>query len=247
VRSRRDADGKRPPRTGATARAWPAAAVFSALPDGAIAVVALITWINPTVLGPDLVRWFVLLMLVEFIAVHSAGFLGTVAFSNQTTAKRVWQSIGLCLFYSLFLAGFSLGFRTWWPIVGFWFLTLNRLSSVLFGQAPDGDERALIVGGWGAGVVFYLFGAFATVLLPVPRLGITRSVVSELGLPGEGLWVDEPERAVAFAAIYFALAAWSELVSHRWLRTRSAHYGAGGRRRLPRETSTSTGSAESGN
>jgi len=133
--------------------------------------------------------------------------------------------VGLGLFYSLFVAGFALAFKTWWPFVAFWVLTANRLLGILVGQAPEGEEKALIQGGWAVTCVTYLVFVFATTLLPIPTLGITDAVVARQDLPGSGLWVDQPHRVIAFGFFYFATVGWSELYSHAWFRLPTAAPG----------------------
>jgi hypothetical protein len=181
------------------------AAIVSAVPDLGIAALALATWINPSHVGEEKVAWFLGLMLLEFIVVHSSAFLGSVALSDEPRAKRVKAALGLSAFYTLFAAGFALGMKHWWPVWAFWALSANRLLGIMLGQAPTGKERDVVMASWAAGAVFYLLGAFATVLLPLPSLGVERSMLGSIAEDSGGLWVDEPHRVVAFAALYFTL------------------------------------------
>jgi hypothetical protein len=123
----------------------------------------------------------------------------------------------LVAFYTLLVAAFSAAFRSWWPLAAFWGLSLNRMLPILLGQAPKEDEKALVLRGWVAGVLFYLGFVSLTVLAPVPELGLTPRVVASLGLPGEGLWIDEPHRALAFGFLYFAVTAISGAFGHAWI------------------------------
>lgn len=182
-----------------------AAGIVAAIPDLGIAAAALLTWVDPSILGTELVRGFVMLMLVEFIVVHSSAFLGAVAYSEESAWRRVRNTVLISLFYTVFLAGFALSFKTWWPILGFWGLTLNRLLGVLIGQAPSGQEKALLMQQWGIGAAAYILCVFPTVVLPLPRLGVTRSMLGELSGDTSGVWVSEPHRAVAFAMLYFGI------------------------------------------
>ena len=61
-------------------------------------------------------------------------------------------------------------------------------------------------------MVAYLGGAFLTTLAPVPRLGMTAEVQPRFGLDGGGLWIDEPNRVVAFGVVYFGLLCAAKLV-----------------------------------
>jgi hypothetical protein len=193
----------------------------AALPDFALAAVCLGTWIAPAWLGPQRIGGLMLLMLVEFVVIHSAAFMGMVLWSDAPTRTRIVRVLGLGGFYSMFVAAFALGFHTWWPLAGFWILVLNRLLGALVGQAPSGAEREFVRRGWGAGAALYLLAVAVTTIAPVPRLGISAEVVRAADLPGSGLWIDEPYRVIAAAFLYFALLGWSELYSHRTFRERN--------------------------
>jgi hypothetical protein len=201
------------------------ASLVAALPDLALAGVFFTTWVAPDTLGQKMVAYLMLMMLLEFIIIHSSAVMGLVAFARERSRRRAGAIVGLGLFYSLFVAVFGLAFKTWWPFVAFWVLTANRLLGVLVGQAPEGEERALIQGGWAVTCVAYLVFVFATTLLPIPTLGITDAVVARQDLPGSGLWVDEPHRVVAFGFFYFATVGWSELFIRAWFRPPTAAPG----------------------
>ena len=120
--------------------------------------------------------------------------------------------LGLGLFYTLFVAGFALAFETWWPIVAFWLLTFNRLLGAIFiRHEPTFLQRQAIEASWAVGAVAYVAGAMVTTVGPIPRLGITPEMVEVADLPGSGIWIDEPYRAVAFGVLYFGALAWWEL------------------------------------
>jgi hypothetical protein len=48
---------------------------------------------------------------------------------------------------------------------------------------------------------------FVTLLLPLPRLGLTPDIVASAGLVGSGYWIENPHSVVAFGLIYFGLQA----------------------------------------
>ena len=192
-------------------------AVASALPDVALSVVCLAVWIAPTAFSPDLPRWIMLTMLLEFVVIHSSAFMGQVLFADGAAGKRAMAVLGLGGFYTLFVGGFALTFHTAWPLVSFWLLTLNRMASVLFRPTPGAGQRPYLNATWAAHVLCYLLGAFATIFPAVPRLGFTPGFVASLRLPGSGLWISQPWRVVAFGAIYFAAVAALEWTDYRAL------------------------------
>ena len=202
------------------------ASILNAIPDFATAGAFLITWIAPATFGADALKRFMLVMLLEFVVVHSAAFMGTVAIAPASAAKRAFGILGFGAFYSLFAGGMGLAFHSWWPVFAFAGLTVNRLLGVLLGQVPDAEQKAFIQMGWAASVAFYVGGCFLTILLPIPALGITPAVVAAQHFTATGLWIAQPQRVLAFGVVYFALTGWSDLASHAWaatLRPAAAH------------------------
>lgn len=191
-------------------------ALAAAAPDLALGLAFLIAWLAPIPLDRGILAQLTLLMLLEFIIVHSSALMGTVMFRHGPKAAKVRAILGLAAFYTLFVGGFSVPFKTAWPLASFWLLSLNRMLGALLGNAPRGEEQAFVERSWAASAAFYVMGALATILLPVPRLGLTAEVVARQALVGSGLWVDQPHRLVAFGFLYFTAVGLSELRGHRW-------------------------------
>jgi len=189
----------------------------AAAPDLALAALFLVAWVAPATFRTGTITYLMLLMLLEFIIVHSSAFMGKVMLGDLERARKALALVGIGGFYTLFVGGFALAFKTWWPLWSFWGLTVNRLLGVLVGQAPEGERRELLQKNWAVSALCYLGLCFVTVFLPLPRLGITREVVSLESLPGSGLWVDQPHRVVAFGFLYFAAVGISELFGHAWM------------------------------
>ena len=188
----------------------------AALPDFLIAGTAILTWYDPAVLGVSRVSYFVVLMLLEFIVVHSAAFMGNVAFGKAPKIGRVGAILGLALAYTLFVGAFALGFHKTWPLWAFWMLVLNRLAGVLLGQGGDDGAAAVVRAGWAASVMFYLLATLLTLLIPLPRLGITPDVVAAQHFTSSGAWIEQPWRVLAMAAVYYTLQGVSTLKAHGW-------------------------------
>lgn len=184
---------------------------ISAAPDLLMALTFLATWIDPTALGNHMINYLVLIMLMEFITIHSSAFFGAVLISNVSKGKKVFSLLGLGAFYTMFVAAFSLSSGEWWPIVAFWGLIFNRLMSVVLGKSPDGKQQVSIMAMWVIGTICYLGGVFITALAPVPELGVTYEYVQSLHIAEHGLWFDEPHRLIAFGFLYFTLISFAEL------------------------------------
>lgn len=192
------------------------ASLLAALPDFAIAAVALVTWWDPQLLGPEVVAYLFTLMLLEFVVMHSAAFMGVVAFSKAPRSTRVTKTLGLGAFYTLFAGGFAVASKSWWPLLSFWGLVANRLLVILVGAPPSGREEAIARQGWAVSAFSYMIGVFVTLLLPLPALGVEPWMAGPLAEGSSGVWVSHPEKVVAFAALYFALVGFSTARAHTW-------------------------------
>jgi hypothetical protein len=187
------------------------------LSNFALAGLFLVTWLDPGRLGAGAVAYAVLLMLLEFVVMHSSAFLGSASFAPGPRRARVVALLGLSAFYFVFVAGFALAFGSWWPVTSFLVLTVNRILAYVAAALPSGEEQIAIQRGLAASALLYLSGAFVTVFLPIPRLGITAGWLAAHPLPSSGLWVEEPQRPVVFGLLYFTALGVSEWFGHRWL------------------------------
>jgi hypothetical protein len=204
---------------------------ISSVPNFILSGLFFLTWIAPTSIEAKMVSSLTLLMLLEFINVHSSAFMENVIIGDAPREKKVRVIAGLGILYTLFVGGMSLAFETWWPLAAFWGLTLNRLLGVLMGKAPSGEEKTMMQNSWGVSIFLYVVGAGLTVFLPVPSFGITEEVVSLQGFTGDGLWEVEPQRVIVFGFLYFAGMGLYEMNSNRWIPSaaaRSAGRGSGG-------------------
>ncbi len=157
-------------------------------------------------------RWVKLgvgLLVLEFILIHSGAFLNFLM-----TEKAGWERdkklIGLTCFYALFAVSFVLVFKSWWIFGSFVLVMVGRIWSVFAGQS--GMDRAISQRRVTASALFYLGLTFATLFLPLPRGGITDSLLSEVWpTRGGGAWERQPERALAMGAAYFLFLGLVEL------------------------------------
>lgn len=193
------------------------APIVDAAGDLVLAGVFLVTWLAPDAPLALPLGVALLTMLLEFIVVHSTAFMGSVAMGEGTPATRARSVLALGGFYTLFVVGFALAFQTWWPLVSFWVLTINRSLGILFDTTTSGRQALHIRKGWAAVTMSYLLAVGATTVLPVPAFGIDRAVVAAAELPSSGLWVSEPYRVVAAGFLHFLLSGLSALFGHRWI------------------------------
>ena len=192
--------------------------ILSALPDLGLAGLFLLTWISPYAIDEKMVSYLVLVILMEFIIVHSSAFLGAVVFVPWPKGKKSAALAGLGLFYTMFVAAFSLAFGAWWPLWAFWGMMGNRLFGVLLGQAPQGRERGFLALSWALSVFLYLIAVFAPLMIEPPQFGITSDVVARQGFEIGGEWTAHPEIAIATGFLYFGSLGVFEVFGYRLMR-----------------------------
>lgn len=185
--------------------------LFAAMPDAITAGVFLSAWIAPGVVGPERIKNLMLTMLIEFIVVHSSGFYGGImAMRDTSRLQREFALLGLAAFYLIFVVAFSLGFGSTWPIWAFVWLLGSRFVHLWFAPASDNAATTRLMMLWAVSVAAYVLGAIATVLLPLPALGITPDVITALHLSGSGEWIERPYTVLAFGTLYFGIQAWAK-------------------------------------
>ena len=195
--------------------------LLNAAPDAVMAGIFLYAWIAPMRFGLDHTRGLLILMVMEFINLHSSAVMGKALLDvdgaeQQPRWLRLLMVLLLGVVYTVFVGGFACVFKAWWLLPMFWILTANRLMVLFPGLSPAGREKDLIQSGWAAGVAFYTLILFLS-LLPLPHLGMTMEVRAAMRLPGGGVWIECPQNALAAGVFYFSLTAISECFNHRWL------------------------------
>lgn len=186
-----------------------ASRLIAAAPSAVMMGVFLIAWIDPAYFGTAYVKNLMLVMLFEFIVMHSSIMSGAVlGASDRAPWLRALILLGLSAFYGGFVLAFAHAFRSWWPLWVFAYLFVCRF---LYLAVPGDFERKLAraSGIWVVSAMAYLGGAFFTTFVPLPRLGITPEVVAamDFGDRMSGEWIDKPWIVLAFGAIYFAAQA----------------------------------------
>ena len=196
---------------GVLAPARPVARLFAALPDALTCVAYAWTWLQPLRFYAGSTKTLMLVMLMEFLCVHSGGFLGVTVLSDGfSRLQKSLAILGLGCFYLMFATAFSLAFHAWWPVYTFVWLLGSRFALVWLSPVPRENEAGRQMSLWALSVAAYLAGVFLGVLLPIPELGLGAAVLPSLGLEGSGLWVEKPQTVIASGTFYFAAMAWSK-------------------------------------
>lgn len=185
--------------------------------DLCIAATFLITWISPYTFDERMVHKLTFMMLIEFLIVHSSGFLGAISARDIPKRERIFMLSVLLFFYALFVAGFSAMYGGWWPVIAFLGLTLPKLPVILFNGVDD-DAMFVVMGNWAAMTALYLFSLFAVLTYDVPQWGVTAEVVARQAFGVEGEFPEQPHRVMAFGTIYFTGMAMVALVFELWPR-----------------------------
>lgn len=195
--------------------------IASALPDVVSAGLFLWVWIDPSAWRHDLVAQLMLVMLLEFILVHSAPFLGgAVMAHDQPRWTRIRVVLGLGSIYLLFVGAWAWMFQSLWAVGAFVWLLGSKMVAIMLNRQSDQDAKHEQSALWGLSVMFYLVAVIGTVVIPLPELGVTLHGHA-YGIPGSGAWVSDPHIVLAAGVVYFSLLAMSKL--GRWSRGMAKH------------------------
>jgi hypothetical protein len=185
--------------------------LLAALPDAITAAAFAVAWIAPATLGPEYVNRLTLIMLFEFIVVHSSGFYaGIVAATEVDRGRRVKLLMGLSALYLLFILAFTLAYQSIWPLLAFAWLFVSRFMQVWARRVTSTIEIGCMFKLWAVSVAAYVLGAMITVVLPLPALGMTREFIASMQLTGGGEWNTRPQTVLAFGLLYFSIQAWAK-------------------------------------
>ena len=152
------------------------------------------------------------IVIAEFLAMHAGGFALVVA-GRPSLPGRVGAAIALIAFYGVFLWALWVSTHGSWVVSGVALLIVIRFARGAFAQDDlrDAAMRA------GLNLALY-FGLLLAFFMPfrLPQFGFTPEVLAQLGPRGAAvnLWPQEPQRAVAWCALYFLLLGLFDLLSH---------------------------------
>lgn len=187
--------------------------LVKALPDAVTAGVFFWVWLDPTGWRRELVTQGLLIMLLEFILIHSGGFFGAIVLNpKEDRSRRIKMMLGLGVFYSVFVATWSWQFSSWWPMLFFLWLLGAKLVDLLLGRRTPDELRQRQMGMVGMSTTFYLLCVFATLFLPVPKLGLIHHG-HYYGMPGGGEWVSHPYVVIGSLVGYFGLLACAKILA----------------------------------
>jgi hypothetical protein len=169
-------------------------------------------WVRPEAIedAQSWVRFGVALLLLEFVLLHSGVFV-VVGFAwARTWGQRLLVMLGITVFYGLFVVGFALGTESRQVLEIYGFVLVGRFATLVVNRDSGG---AMILARSLLGTLIYLPLGFASVLVPWPRFGLVGEYAAAARTPGaSGIWVEDPHRAIAMAAIYFLLMGVVEIM-----------------------------------
>ncbi len=181
----------------------------SAVPDAVNAGLFLAAWVAPTLIGPHWIKTMMLVMLFEFICIHSSAFM--MGIGERKSLGRVQRSLammGLGIVYLGLAGAFSLIFEAWWPVFAFLWLLLGKIIALWSHRGETQPYGQFI---WAMSTGLFIAAVVLGAVIPMPALMITDEVRAQAAIPGSGLWVDNPQQMLASGVAYFAALVWVKL------------------------------------
>ncbi len=192
----------------------PLRSAVSSTPGLLMGLAFLVTWIEPEAIGENMVSYFSVIMMLEFLTIHSAAFMGWALIGGKNAFNKTVIVLGLGAFYSIFVYIFSPP-GEWWPLGAFWLLVLHRLATGLFGKQSDQNKRKHMTVAWGWSVFWYVISVVFAVMLPLPAFGWTADTVATLTATGPMLWFEDPQSLFAAGWLYFTAVGLFEFFGGR--------------------------------
>jgi hypothetical protein len=143
----------------------------------------------------------VFVMIMEFIVIHSAGFMGAILVGDTARSTKIKAMLWFGAFYMLFFIAFAITLKTWWPMLAFLVLMVNRLFSIVFNDKLSMSQKSMVMREWAIALTFYILCVAATLIVPVDPMG----AYGALSTGGTGEWELRPYKALAAGVFYFAL------------------------------------------
>ncbi len=178
----------------------------AAIPCLVIAYIMVGVWIEPMAWdNGSWVPYAIGLLGIEFLILHSSVFISHMLQTRDSTEAKFKLFAVLLGMYTLMGIGFAIVAQSQLLLLALVAVMIGRFVNALTGT-PHNQARAAF------GIVVYMAVVGGTVFVDVPEMGISSSVLAEV-YPnrGGGVWERHPERAVAGAAVYFAVMGMAEL------------------------------------
>lgn len=179
--------------------------VLGGLPLLALSWFLFNVWLDP--LGIDdggWVRIAAVLVLLEFVLLHSAAFMSAGPF----VCPRLWQRLvwfmGFGIVYGgmfIVIANWSQGRYVFWMLLG---VLISRLMTLVV--LHDKRGTILMLQRSAVGIIVLLLTVFI-VFLPLPQLGMTEEVRFTAFGAADDLLSEYPHRTMAWGVVYFLLMA----------------------------------------
>lgn len=187
------------------------ARILAAAPDFTLALIFLLAWIAPRLFGLESVQNLILVLVFEFVILHSAAVLVAVLLGGFSAQGGRTTLVVVSLFYLLFGVGFSFIIGAYWPVIAIVVLTINRMMTLR--QTLEGPRRKRygVIVAWALTFGAYIAAMIVGAVFPWPALGLDAEVVAFLTDRASGSMVEVPQSSMAFGVLYYGglgLADW---------------------------------------
>lgn len=167
-------------------------------------------WVLPTPEDAEQILTYSLLMLFEFILIHSGVFMAL--FSKSRAAL---------LFFIVFYSGFAFALNRLAPnntiLITYMFVVFNRMKTAFYARTPAMKRNIMKYSAVVATLYFFLLIAFVFGEGLIPALGVTEGFLSAIGYHSltstGGMFIEEPRVPLALGVVYFSVLGLGELWS----------------------------------
>ena len=177
------------------------ASAVSSIPDFILAGILLRIWLFRSQNGTSEVHWALILVLMEFVVMHSAAMMGGLIeldMKSMDPPMKRWHKLPLFLFLCAFYSVFAYLFGSWPAMQGFLLLCLNRALPVITGRVFSEEEKKRATDNYATAGVLFIVAIFLGIILWVP---------DEMIRSREGTGDTESYRMIVTGVLYYAMHA----------------------------------------
>lgn len=188
-----------------------------------MAAMFLTCWLWPNWLNAHQVQYLSLMTLMEIIMVMMMFFLIPILMIELGKKLKYFMTGFILFFFSIFIVGMSVGVGEYMVIFFFAYAVLNKVLAIRRLQLSASLPWALGIDWIGSVIVMFitLIIAFG---IPMPELGLSHAAdyfdkteAARLNMQIEfGAYEKEPQQAMAFGLIFYALQAYMQTLKARW-------------------------------
>ena len=181
--------------------------LFGVVMNGWLAYIFLTLWLHPQASNVEMIYSLTILILFEFVLVHSGAFMSAIPLIARRRSWMVW--IAFILFYGLFALVFNALVSDNRIIILYGAVVLNRMLPGIFSKDETNRAKRVALSGLFAMIYLVLFFSLIFGSSYIPRYGLTEAFLTSVDFAGVekmgGDFAEVPHVFMCFGVLYYLI------------------------------------------